>query len=47
MGGTRMSTELRQQGEYDEYAEAAAPSRRKAKVIWGMRAFGLLAALLV
>jgi sodium-dependent dicarboxylate transporter 2/3/5 len=42
-----MSTELRQQGEYDEYAEAAAPSRRKAKVIWGMRAFGLLAALLV
>mgnify|MGYP001507202108 CR=1 FL=1 len=47
MGETRMSSELRQQGEFDEYAEAAAPSRRKATVIWGMRAFGLVAAFLV
>ena len=36
-----------QQGEYEEYAEDAAPSRRSAKMIWGLRALGLIAALAV
>jgi sodium-dependent dicarboxylate transporter 2/3/5 len=42
-----MSDELRQQGEYEEYADEAAPSRRSAPTLWGLRAFGVAAALLV
>jgi sodium-dependent dicarboxylate transporter 2/3/5 len=42
-----MEEQLRQQGEYGEYTEDAAPSRRSAGLIWGLRAFGLIAALLV
>ena len=41
-----MGNGLYQQGEYDEYAESA-PDRRKAMILWGMRAFGLIAALAV
>jgi solute carrier family 13 (sodium-dependent dicarboxylate transporter), member 2/3/5 len=37
----------RQQGEYEEYTEEAAPGRRSARMIWGLRAFGLVAALVV
>jgi solute carrier family 13 (sodium-dependent dicarboxylate transporter), member 2/3/5 len=40
-----MGSESRQQDEYGEYAEAAASGRRRAKVIWGMRAFGPIAAI--
>ncbi|MCW8086586.1 SLC13 family permease [Sabulicella glaciei] len=42
-----MSEQLRQQGEYEEYTEAAAPGGRSATLIWSLRAFGLAAALLV
>jgi sodium-dependent dicarboxylate transporter 2/3/5 len=42
-----MAEQLRQQGEYGEYTEDAAPNRRSAGLIWGLRAFGLIAALLV
>ncbi|HPG22216.1 MAG TPA: SLC13 family permease [Amaricoccus sp.] len=38
---------LHQQGEYAEYADEAAPSQRSARVIWGLRAGGLVVALLV
>ena len=42
-----MAEAPRQQGEYDEYADDAAPSRRSARVIWTLRAAGLIAALVV
>ncbi|MCB1403907.1 MAG: anion permease, partial [Rhodobacteraceae bacterium] len=38
---------MHQQGEYAEYADEAAPSQRSARVIWGLRAGGLVVALLV
>jgi solute carrier family 13 (sodium-dependent dicarboxylate transporter), member 2/3/5 len=36
----------RQQGEYEDYSDEA-PTGRSARVIWGLRAAGLIAALLV
>lgn len=42
-----MDRELRQQGEFEEYREEAAPSARSARLTWGLRAAGLVAALLV
>jgi sodium-dependent dicarboxylate transporter 2/3/5 len=42
-----MAEAPRQQGEFDEYTEDAAPSRRSARMLWGLRALGLGAALLV
>ncbi len=42
-----MAEQPRQQGEYEEYTEDAAPGRRSARLIWGLRASGLVAALLV
>jgi hypothetical protein len=35
-----MAEAPRQQGEFEEYTEDAAPSRRSAAVIWGLRALG-------
>lgn len=37
----------RQQGEFEEYSEEAAPSHRSARLTWGLRAAGLIGALLV
>ena len=37
----------RQQGEFEEYSEEAAPSHRSARLTWGLRAAGLIAAFLV
>jgi solute carrier family 13 (sodium-dependent dicarboxylate transporter), member 2/3/5 len=42
-----MAEAPRQQGEFEEYTEDAAPSRRSAAVIWGLRALGLIAAVAV
>jgi solute carrier family 13 (sodium-dependent dicarboxylate transporter), member 2/3/5 len=42
-----VDNEPRQQGEFEEYTDEAAPSRRSARTVWGLRAFGLGAALLV
>jgi sodium-dependent dicarboxylate transporter 2/3/5 len=42
-----MAEEIRQQGEYEEYSEEAAPSHRSARLTWSLRAAGLVAALLV
>ena len=42
-----MSEDLRQQGEFEEYTEEAAPSRRPARLFWGLRALGVIVALLV
>jgi solute carrier family 13 (sodium-dependent dicarboxylate transporter), member 2/3/5 len=42
-----MSDEIRQQGEYEEYTEEAAPSQRSARLLWGLRAGGLAAAFLI
>lgn len=42
-----MASQPRHQGEYEEYTEDAAPGRRSVRLIWGLRAFGLIAALLV
>jgi sodium-dependent dicarboxylate transporter 2/3/5 len=37
----------RQQGEFEEYTDDTAPSRRSAALIWGLRALGLIAAAAV
>jgi sodium-dependent dicarboxylate transporter 2/3/5 len=42
-----MADQLRQQGEYEDHADEAAPGRRSPGLIWGLRAFGLIAALMV
>ena len=42
-----MAHQPRRQGEHEEHAEDAAPGRRSAGLLWGLRAFGLAAALLV
>jgi solute carrier family 13 (sodium-dependent dicarboxylate transporter), member 2/3/5 len=42
-----MGDELHQQGEYEEYSDEAAPSRRSARMVWGLRALGLVAAFVV
>jgi sodium-dependent dicarboxylate transporter 2/3/5 len=42
-----MTEAPRQQGEYEEYADDAAPSGRSARMIWSLRAAGLAAAALV
>ncbi len=35
------------QGEYEEYVEDATPGRRPARMMWGLRALGIVAALAV
>ena len=42
-----MADQPRHQSEREEPTEDAAPGRRSARLIWGLRAFGLVAALLV
>jgi sodium-dependent dicarboxylate transporter 2/3/5 len=42
-----MAEKPRQQGEYEEYATDAAPVRGSARLVWGLRAAGPIAALLV
>jgi sodium-dependent dicarboxylate transporter 2/3/5 len=42
-----MAEQPRQQGEYEQYAEDAAPGLRSAALVWGLRALGLGAAALV
>lgn len=41
-----MVDKLRQQGEHEDYSEEG-PAGRSARLIWGLRAAGLIAALLV
>ncbi len=42
-----MDNEPRHQGEYEEFSAADPPTGRSARAIWGLRAFGLIAALTV
>ncbi|MGJ7462000.1 hypothetical protein ACR80S_12935 [Halomonas sp. MA07-2] len=42
-----MAEQPRQQGEYEDFAGEQGPSGRSARLIWGLRALGLIMALLV
>ncbi|ASJ75252.1 SLC13 family permease [Granulosicoccus antarcticus] len=42
-----MSDNHRQQGEFDEYTDTAAPSQRSAQLIWGLRFAGLAGAFAI
>lgn len=42
-----MTETPRQQGEYEEYVEEAAPGSRSARTIWTLRAAGIVGAVLV
>ena len=42
-----MTDPIPQQGEYEEYTEEAAPGSRSARLVWGLRAFGLVMAAIV
>ena len=42
-----MAEEIRQQGEYEEYTEEAAPSHRSLRLTWTLRAGGLAASIVV
>jgi sodium-dependent dicarboxylate transporter 2/3/5 len=42
-----MAQPIPQQGEFEDYAEEAAPGRRSARMVWGLRAAGPAGAALV